>query len=207
MLALPHPAPVTRRGAALPLILAVAVLTALGAMTMPAPRTAVAAWPEPGTAVTTSPLTLFAGPSVYDWSLGFVPPGSAVVLTGVSQDGFYYVVYEGQPGWLWAADLATTGDPGADPYGYTTDQIIQMIYDAAWRYGQSGDDMLRVARCESWLDPTAVNPSGSYGLFQFVPSTWASTPYANHDIFDAWANANAAAWMWSVGRRGEWVCQ
>ena len=20
------------------------------------------------------------------------------------------------------------------------------------------------------------------------------------------ANANAAAWMWSVGRRGEWVC-
>ena len=53
----------------------------------------------------------------------------------------------------------------------------------------------------------AVNPAGSYGLFQFVPSTWASTPYANEDIFDAYASANAAGWMWSVGRRNEWVCQ
>jgi soluble lytic murein transglycosylase-like protein len=68
--------------------------------------------------------------------------------------------------------------------------------------------MLRVARCESNLDPYNVTPPYSAsGLFQFLPGTWASTPYANDDIFDPVANANAAGWMWSVGRRNEWVCQ
>jgi hypothetical protein len=68
--------------------------------------------------------------------------------------------------------------------------------------------MLRVARCESNLVPSAVNQhGGSYGLFQFKPGTWLSTPYADYDIFDPRASANAAAWMWSVGRRREWVCQ
>jgi hypothetical protein len=60
---------------------------------------------------------------------------------------------------------------------------------------------------ESNLDPYAVNPSGSYGLFQFIRSTWKSTPFGNKDIFDPEANANAAAWMWSEGRKSEWVCQ
>ncbi|HEU0164095.1 MAG TPA: SH3 domain-containing protein [Thermomicrobiales bacterium] len=86
--------------------------------------------------------------------------------------------------------------------------IVSIIYAAADRYGQSRADMLRVATCESNLDPNAVNPSsGTSGLFQFMPSTWASTPYADQSIFDAYANANAAGWMWSVGRRGEWQCQ
>src|SRR5215218_7578595 len=68
--------------------------------------------------------------------------------------------------------------------------------------------MLRVARCESDLAPTAVNRSGgSYGLFQFKPRTWLGTPFAEYDIFDPRASANAAAWMWSQGRRREWVCQ
>jgi len=35
---------------------------------------------------------------------------------------------------------------------------------------------------------------------------WATTPWAGDNIYDPVANANAAAWMWSVGRRGEWVC-
>ena len=45
------------------------------------------------------------------------------------------------------------------------------------------------------------------GLFQFNPNTWLTTPYANEDIFDPRASALAAGWMWSVGRRNEWVCQ
>jgi soluble lytic murein transglycosylase-like protein len=67
--------------------------------------------------------------------------------------------------------------------------------------------MLRVARCESNLDPYAVNPSGSYGLFQFIRSTWESTPYGDEDVFDPRANAMAAGWMWAEGRRSEWVCK
>ncbi len=86
--------------------------------------------------------------------------------------------------------------------------MVNIITAAANRYGQSPSAMIAVARCESSLNPRAVNPtSGASGLFQFMPSTWRTTPYASASIFDPVANANAAAWMWSVGRRNEWVCQ
>lgn len=86
--------------------------------------------------------------------------------------------------------------------------ITAIITAAAQRYGQSPAAMIAVAQCESSLNPNAYNGEyGASGLFQFLPSTWATTPYANANIFDPYASANAAAWMWSVGRRGEWVCQ
>jgi uncharacterized protein YraI len=105
-----------------------------------------------------------------------------------------------------------TEEPSAPPVdgsdGYTEDEIIQIIYAAADEYGQPREDMLRVAQCESLLDPNAVNAtSGASGLFQFLPITWARTPWANDDIFDPVANAQAAAWMWANGNRGEWTCQ
>jgi uncharacterized protein YraI len=90
---------------------------------------------------------------------------------------------------------------------YTRDEIVSIIYAAADRYGQDRADMLRVAECESALDPYAVHPSGSYGLFQFIRSTWKSTPYGDQSMFDPAANSNAAAWMWAQGRRSEWVCK
>lgn len=103
-------------------------------------------------------------------------------------------------------------EPSAPPVdgsdGYTEDEIIAIIYAAADQYGQPREDMLRVARCESNLDPSAVNASSNAsGLFQFLPSTWATTPYADQDIFDPVASAEAAGWMWANGRRNEWVCQ
>jgi hypothetical protein len=100
------------------------------------------------------------------------------------------------------------GSYGPGGSGYSEEQIIEIIQEAAASYGQPADDMLRVARCESGLNPSAVDPAGLYyGLFQFVPGTFSGTPYGQYDIFDAWANANAAGWMWSEGRRNEWVCQ
>lgn len=103
-------------------------------------------------------------------------------------------------------------EPAAPPVdgsdGYSEDEIIGIIYSAADQYGQPREDMLRVARCESVLDPSAVNASSNAsGLFQFLPSTWATTPYADQDIFDPVANAEATGWMWANGRRNEWVCQ
>ena len=113
---------------------------------------------------------------------------------------------------------AAPGDPAPAPvsggaYGpggasYSEQQIVEIIEEAARNYGQSSADMLRVARCESGLDPYAVGGGGAYhGLFQFVPSTFAGTPYGQYDIYDPWANANAAAWMWSEGQKSSWVCQ
>lgn len=91
---------------------------------------------------------------------------------------------------------------------YRNRDITSIIKDAARAHGQDPEAMLRVARCESGLNPYAVDASGSYyGLFQFVPSTFAGTPYGGGDIFDPAANAGAAAWMWEQGRKGEWVCQ
>jgi hypothetical protein len=106
------------------------------------------------------------------------------------------------------AEPVTGGVYGPGGSGYSEQQIADIISEAAHNYGQSPDAMLRVARCESGLDPHAVGGGGAYhGLFQFVPSTFANTPYGQYDIYDPWANSNAAAWVWSEGGKGSWVCQ
>jgi uncharacterized protein YraI len=165
-----------------------------------------------GNATVTSELNLRAGPSTDSDVLAVMPAGSTVEVTGDPENGFYPVSFDGAGGYAYgdyldfgggAASAPATSDAGA---GET--DIVAIIYAAADAYGQSREDMLRVATCESGLDPNQVTPPyDASGLFQFLPSTWASTPYADQDIFDPVANANAAAWMWSVGRRNEWVCQ
>lgn len=190
--------------------------------TTPSPTTPAPSAPSTGTAPSgqvwaTSSLNVRSGPGTTYSVLTVMPAGSSATATGQSQNGFWSLNYNGTVGWS-SSSLLSTSDPGpADPVptdpgssngSSSQDQIIQIIYDAADRYGQPRADMLRVARCESVLDPNAVNASGgSYGLFQFIPSTWATTPYASYDIFDPWASANAAGWMWQQGRRNEWVCQ
>lgn len=65
---------------------------------------------------------------------------------------------------------------------------------------------LCIAQHESGDNPDAVSPSGAEGLFQFMPSTFANTPpgQAGGSIWDPVANSQAAAWMYSQGRQGEW---
>jgi hypothetical protein len=87
------------------------------------------------------------------------------------------------------------------------DRVTPCIRRAAIHHRQSFYDMLRVARCESRLNPYAVGFGVHYGLFQFLPSTFSSTPYARRPITSAKWNALAAGWMWRHGRRREWACQ
>ena len=131
--------------------------------------------------------------------------GAAVLLTGIDAGGFYYVNYGSGLGWVPIGALSLPAYPVAR--AWTVAEMEKLIREAAKEYRQPAADMLRVAACESRMDPNAVNNAGSYGLMQFVATTWASTPYAEYSLFDPWASANAAAWMWSVGRRAEWVCQ
>lgn len=85
--------------------------------------------------------------------------------------------------------------------------VPDCIHGATLTYGADEAWMLRVSYCESTWNRFAVNPSGSTGLFQFMPSTWATTPYGNRDIYSAKWQSLAAAWMQAVaGRSGEWVC-
>jgi Transglycosylase SLT domain len=87
-------------------------------------------------------------------------------------------------------------------------EILRYIKRAARKYKQSEQAMIRVARCESGLDPCALNRRGPYyGLFQFLKSTWKSTPYGDRNIYDPKAQALATAWMWKHGRKDEWACQ
>jgi hypothetical protein len=106
------------------------------------------------------------------------------------------------------AEPVSGGTYGPGGSGYSEQQVIDIIYEAADSHGQSRDAMLRVARCESGLNPSAVGGGGTYhGLFQFVPSTFSGTPYGEYDIYDPWANANAAGWIWAEGKKSSWVCQ
>lgn len=86
--------------------------------------------------------------------------------------------------------------------------VLEAIRLAANAYHIDYGHLYRVAACESGFDPSAKNPrSTASGVFQFLTSTWASTPYARESIWSPYANALAAAWMHSVGRGGEWVCR
>lgn len=83
------------------------------------------------------------------------------------------------------------------------------IHRASIHWNQSYLQMLRVATCESRLNPRARNTqgSGATGLFQFMPGTWASTPYGRYSIWSAKYQSLATGWMWNAGRKSEWSCQ
>ena len=81
------------------------------------------------------------------------------------------------------------------------------------------DEALRIIRCESKGDPTAVNPySGASGLFQFLSRTWewasAEAGWAGASVFDPEANIASAAWLVQTsidtdhprGPWGHWTC-
>ncbi len=76
------------------------------------------------------------------------------------------------------------------------------------------EEALSVIDCESNGDPNAVNPSsGASGLFQFLPSTWASAApqagWAGADVFDPGANVATAYWLYSQFTEPwqQWSCK
>lgn len=97
------------------------------------------------------------------------------------------------------------------------DVTIQQSIDlAAIAYGVDATTLRRKASCESTggngYNPNAVGKpifDGEIplGLFQFIPSTWRSTPYARFSPYNPLAASLAAGWMHANGRGGEWVCR
>ncbi len=65
-------------------------------------------------------------------------------------------------------------------------------------FGPDAQSAIRIANCESGLNPTAYNPTsvaGSHaeGVFQILyPSTWMNTSQASHSPYNAMANILAA---------------
>jgi hypothetical protein len=69
-----------------------------------------------------------------------------------------------------------------------------------WFPSSRVEEALRIIDCESNGDPEAINPySGAAGLFQFLPSTWASAAppagWGGYSPLHAEANISTAAWL------------
>ncbi|HET9050319.1 MAG TPA: transglycosylase SLT domain-containing protein, partial [Candidatus Dormibacteraeota bacterium] len=80
-----------------------------------------------------------------------------------------------------------------------------IIAAAAARYGVSYSWMMKIAYCESGLNPRAVNPSGPFvGLFQFWGPTFRS--HGGTNIWDPTQQANIAADMLAHGQASAWAC-
>jgi Transglycosylase SLT domain len=80
------------------------------------------------------------------------------------------------------------------------------------------DEALAILQCESLGDADAYNPySGASGLYQFLPSTWASSSpkagFSGASAFDGEANIGTAAWLANryeelgKGFWGPWSCR
>ena len=85
------------------------------------------------------------------------------------------------------------------------DWIVDEIHHAAWRHGVDGGWLEATARCESGLDPYAVNPrTGDSGLFQFNPQTWEM--WGGGDIWSVHDQCEKAAWAFGQGLAHHWCC-
>jgi hypothetical protein len=94
--------------------------------------------------------------------------------------------------------------------------IQAIIIAAANSHGVNAATMLRIAKCESSFNPSAIAPNlidGGHpsGLFQHVMTYWparaAAYGYPGASVFDAVANANVTAAMMAAQGTGAWECQ
>lgn len=110
------------------------------------------------------------------------------------------------------ANVEPVAAPKAAPTGSSVEQIIR---EAARRHGVDEEYLLRIARCESGLNPSAVNHGynengNPSGLFQhlsgYYPARAAKYGYSP-DVFDAYSNANTTAAMFADGQQYLWECK
>lgn len=86
------------------------------------------------------------------------------------------------------------------------EEISFLIELYAAKYGIESQTLEEIAKCESRYNPEATGESGERGLTQFLHSTWLDTPQARFGWDAAYhpaINIEAAAWMLSQGRTGE----
>ena len=96
----------------------------------------------------------------------------------------------------------TEGSGGGDGGDWNFPPSVEQWRSLVQAYFPSSrvDEALAVLQCESLGDADAYNPySGASGLYQFLPSTWASASpsagFSGASAFDAEANIGTAAWL------------
>ena len=94
----------------------------------------------------------------------------------------------------------------------STFQLKRLIRCAARRWDVAGgpDKAVRVARCESHLDPHAYNPGGYAGVYQQATRYWPTraTTYGFHDysVYNGRANIMVSIRMAHRGGWTPWAC-
>lgn len=80
------------------------------------------------------------------------------------------------------------------------------IARAADRFGQSRSEAYYIAWRESRFHWRATNrSSGAAGLYQFMPTTWAHSPYRHRSPYNPRWAALAAMWYWAHGGKHHWA--
>lgn len=96
-----------------------------------------------------------------------------------------------------------------------TGSVEEIIRAAARKYGLDENHFMQIARCESGLNPNAVNlgynengyPSGLFQhLSGYYPARAEKYGYST-DVFDAYSNANVTAAMFAEGHSNLWECK
>jgi uncharacterized protein YraI len=154
-------------------------------------------------------LNLRTGPSTGYQILTTMPYGSVVSTTGNASGDWLEVSYGQTTGWAHSNWLTSNAQQSAAPTSSSASggggSITSIIYDAAARYGVSGDWLLAVAQCESNLVPGAYGAAGEVGIFQFMPSTYYG--YGGQgDIWNPYNQADLAASMFAQGLSYHWTC-
>jgi hypothetical protein len=144
------------------------------------------------------------------------------------------VLYQGHGAHWWAKRAVRARRQANHSRGLLLDRrrrivnTLEPVYEraaklAAIAYDVDAATLIRKGRCESadWTRFTS-SISSAEGPWQFLTrgmvrrygdhelvdgGTWATTPFWAYSPYDPYAAALAAAWMHSVGRGGEWVCQ
>lgn len=137
------------------------------------------------------------------------PTPKAAVLSAASPNNLHR--YRGLSAATWAARYRqrTRQLQHARRVLFTSPTVVEAINLACATYGHC-TTLWRKARCETGgtYSPRALNSSShAAGLFQFLSSTWRSTPYGRFSVFSPYASALAAGWMHSAGRGSEWACR
>jgi hypothetical protein len=113
-----------------------------------------------------------------------------------------------------AAQQKVVQQPASVP---ASGSVADIIVNWANHYGVDPNWMLRVARCESGLNPGAINHNyyagggNPSGVFQFLPQTfYANAQRAGIGSPDLWnvdQQAHTAAYMFSIGQSVQWACR
>jgi hypothetical protein len=92
--------------------------------------------------------------------------------------------------------------------------VRRAIYDSVLVVGIPYAVMLRIARCESHLDPDASNGT-HFGLYQFAPMTFLQgATYLYRDVGilarTYWSGRDSsyvAAYLFAIGHSPQWACR